>query len=74
MPTPTDRDTAAELAQRIKTSLVDPDDEANLPPSDRPPGYADALMSEAPASPGADLSPADWALIGKALEHYASGG
>jgi hypothetical protein len=77
--TPTsDRNPAAELAQRIKTSLIDPskEDEADRPPSDKPPGYADALMSEAPASieRAVDLNSADWELISKALEHYATCG
>ncbi len=75
--TPTsDRDTAAELAKRIKSNSIDPStaDEAHRPKSDRPPGFADALMSEAPASveKGADLNPADWGLIRTALEHYAT--
>ena len=76
MTTPSDRDTAAELAQRIKSSRIDPSkaDEANLPPSDRPPGYAEALMSEKPAPPEAGLSSADWDLIAKALEQYARSG
>lgn len=77
--TPTgDRKTAAELAQRIKTNQLDPAklDEAGRPPSDKPPAYADALMSEKPASveKSSDLTPADWELIGKALEHYAACG
>ncbi|MEO7038640.1 MAG: hypothetical protein ABI186_01255 [Candidatus Elarobacter sp.] len=77
--TPTgDGDAAAELAQRIKANRVDPskDDEADRPASDKPPGFAEALMAEVPASaePGADLSSADWELIGKALEHYAACG
>jgi hypothetical protein len=71
-----DRETAAELARRIERSLVDPsiEDEADRPPSDKPPAYADALMSEAPASidRAVDPSPADWELIRKALEHYAT--
>ena len=71
-----DRDAAAELAQRIKDSLTDPsvEDEAARPPSDRPPAYADALMSEAPTSiaDALDLGPADWKLIGRALDHYAA--
>jgi hypothetical protein len=77
--TPTsDRDTAAELAQRIKNHLIDPskEDEADRPPGDRPPAFADALMSEAPASieQAAGLNSADWELIVKALEHYATRG
>jgi hypothetical protein len=77
--TPTsDRDSAAQLAQRIKISLIDPskEDEAGRPPGDKPPGYADALMSEKPASVerAVDLKSADWQLVGKALEHYATCG
>lgn len=56
--------------------MIDPAkvDEAERPPEDQPPGFADALMSEAPASVerGADLSQRDWQLITKALEHYAN--
>lgn len=75
--TPTsDRDAAAELARRVKTKSIDPSkaDEADRPPSDRPPAFADALMSEAPASieKSADLNSADWELIRTALEHYAT--
>jgi hypothetical protein len=76
MPT-SDRDAAAELAQRIKSNRIDPskEDEADRPPSDRPPAFADALMSEAPASLApADVNSADWNLIAKALEHYAKCG
>lgn len=77
--TPTsDRDTAAELARRIKSKSIDPSkaDEADRPPGDRPPAFADALMSEAPPSgeKSADLNVADWELIRKALEHYATCG
>jgi hypothetical protein len=71
-----DRESAAELARRIQASQVDPSksDEAHRPPGDRPPAYADALMSEKPVSAerDADLNQADWALIGRALEHYAA--
>lgn len=77
MTTPSDRETAAALAQRIRNSRIDPAaaDEAGLPPGDRPPGYAEALMSEAPAALEPDgLSSADWELIAAALEHYARGG
>jgi hypothetical protein len=75
--TPTsDRDAAAELAQRIKASQVDPSklDEAGRPPSDKPPGFAEALMSEAPAPVERTLSATDWDLISKALQHYATCG
>lgn len=72
----TDRHAAAELAARIKASRIDPAqaDEAARPPSDRPPAFAQALMSEAPLSVErtANLTPADWALIDAALEHYAA--
>ena len=78
MTTPSDRDAAADLARRIKTNRIDPSqiDEAGRPPSDRPPGFADALMSEKPVSieRAADLGPADWELIDRALYHYASCG
>jgi hypothetical protein len=71
-----DRDIAADLAQRININRVDPskEDEADRPPGDRPPAFADALMSEAPSSVerGAGLKSADWELIGKALAHYAT--
>jgi len=73
----THRDAAAELARRIKSSRVDPAeaDEAGRPPSDRPPGFARALMSEAPTSieKAAHLTPADWDIIDEALEYYAAG-
>lgn len=72
------REDAAELARRIESSRVDPGtaDEAHRPPSDRSPAYADVLMSEepTPVERSADLSEADWELIGKALHHYASCG
>lgn len=75
--TPTnDREAAAGLAQRIKSVQIDPskEDEADRPPGDKPPGFAEALMSEAPTSieQAAGLTRTDWALIGKALEHYAA--
>ncbi len=70
-----ERNSASELAGRIKASLIDPAkvDEARRPAEDRPPAYADFLMSEKPASVGkaVDLAPADWHLIATALEHYA---
>jgi hypothetical protein len=74
--TPTsDRDTASELAQRIKNHLIDPskEDEADRAPGDKPPAFADALMSEASASieRAAGLNSADWELIVKASDHYA---
>lgn len=73
-----DRDAAAELARRLKNALADPStaDEADRPARDRPPGFADALMSERPVSPerGARVTSEDWALIVKTLEHYARSG
>jgi hypothetical protein len=77
--TPTsDRDSASELAQRIKNHLIDPskEDEADRPPGDKPPAFADALMSEAPASieRAAGVNSADWEFIVRALEHYATCG
>jgi len=47
-----DRNAAAELATRIKASLIDPskEDEADRPPADKSPGDADARVSEKPAS------------------------
>jgi hypothetical protein len=77
MTTASDRDTAANLARRINANHVDPSkqDEADRPPEDKSPGYADVLMSEAPPTePDADFSYSDWELISKALEHYASCG
>ncbi|MBV8601282.1 MAG: hypothetical protein JO359_06935 [Candidatus Eremiobacteraeota bacterium] len=69
---------AEELAKRIEVRLTDPAkaDESKRPPEDQPPGFADALMSEKPISieRSADLSSTDWALIGRALEHYAACG
>ena len=58
--TMSDRDTAAGLARRIPDNRLDPskvDDEAGRPAGDKSPAYANALMSEAPASSerGADL-------------------
>ena len=71
-----DREAAADLARRIEASHVDPSiaDEAHRPASDKPPAYADFLMSEeaAPVERTADLNEADWQLIGRALEHYAA--
>jgi hypothetical protein len=73
-----DRDQAAELARRIKSVQVDPSkaDEAHRPPSDKPPTFADVLMSEAPSSieRAAALNESDLELICKALEHYATCG
>lgn len=74
----TDREAAAELARRIEPKLIDPAkvDEAGRPPGDKPPAFADALMSEEPVSVerAANLEKSDWELIGKALEHYAACG
>ena len=70
-----DRDAAAQLARRIGASLFDPSvvDEAGRPADDRPPEYADVLMSEAPTpvERAINLSSADWSLVYRALEHYA---
>lgn len=70
-----DRDSAAELAQRISRSVIDPSktDESARPQGDRPPGFADALMAEEPVpdETRARLSAGDWQLIRRALEHYA---
>jgi hypothetical protein len=72
----TDRDSAAELARRIEASLTDPSkaDEAGRPPSDKPPAFADALMSEEPGSieKTVDLNSADCRLIARALQYYAA--
>ena len=73
-----DRDAAAELARRIEASQADLSKsyEAHRPASDKPPAYADILMSDepAPVQRAAYLNEADWRLIGRALEHYASCG
>jgi len=74
----TERRAAEDLAKRIEGKLIDSTDidEADRPPQDRSPGYADVLMNETPASVerAADLSSADWQLIASALEHYAACG
>jgi hypothetical protein len=71
-----DRDAAAALAARINRALREypADDDAARPAHDRPPAFADALMSEASASVESAVRPslADWRLIGKALSHYAA--
>jgi hypothetical protein len=76
--TTSDRESAAQLARRLKNAMSDPAkaDEAERPPEDQPPKFADILMSEKPLSveQGAELSDADWKLIVKALEHYAGPG
>ncbi len=76
MPTNNTRDAAAGIAQRIKTGRTDPSqiDEAGRAPNDRPPGYAEVLMSETPTSveQNAQLSKADWDVIELALTHYAT--
>jgi len=76
MITSSERDAAKDLANRIEAWLVDPAvvDDADRPPEDRPPAFADALLSQAPSSieKAADLKQGDWELIGKALEHYAA--
>lgn len=72
----TDRNAAAELAKRLEVRLIEPSeiDEAHQPPEDKSPPYANALMNETPASieRALHLTPADWELISKALEHYGS--
>jgi hypothetical protein len=77
--TPTsDRDAAAELARRIKSFEYDPlkEDEVDRAPSDKPPAFAEMLMSKGPTSieSAAELNESDWQLICRALEHYASCG
>ncbi len=76
MTSPNDRESAAELVQRIEHNLVNPSkvDEAGRPKRDRPPGFADALMSEqaVPDESAARLNSGDWQIIRKALEHYAA--
>ena len=69
-----DRDTAAELAERIKRVEQVSKAVADRPPGDKPPAYANWLMPDSPDSVERDagLSLANWALIGKALEHYAT--
>ncbi|HEY5339905.1 MAG TPA: hypothetical protein VIK27_02670 [Candidatus Aquilonibacter sp.] len=78
MPQTSFHDAATELAARIKGSRIEPvdKDEASRPPSDRPPGFAEALMPGQPISVDgrAHLEPADWDLIEAALEHYAACG
>ena len=74
MPQTNDRAGAADLARRLAHE-IDPAkiDESRRPPGDRPPGFADALMSEEPVPADASkLTSADWDLIRKALEHYAA--
>jgi len=76
MPTNNTRDAAAEIAQRIKTGRVPPSqlDEADRAPNDKPPAYAEALMTEpqAPMETAAKLTPVDWDVIELALVHYAA--
>jgi hypothetical protein len=78
MTQPTDRETAAELAQRLKSEPIDTSmaDQAHRPPSDKPPGYADRLMAEMPARErrGSSLNADDWDMVIKALEHYTTCG
>ena len=72
-----DRRVAQDLANRIQKNLDLIDscagDEADQAPEDRSPGFANALMCEAPDSieKAADVKTLDWRLIGKALQHYA---
>lgn len=74
--TQSDRETAAALAQRLKSALTDPSkmDEAGRPPEDQPPKFANILMSEKTGvsiEEDARVTPGEWQLILKALEHYA---
>ncbi len=75
MTTNNTRDAALEIAQRLKAARIDPSqiDEADRPASDRPPGFAEALMSTRPTAveTNASLTPADWDVIERALSHYA---
>jgi hypothetical protein len=70
------RSVASEIAQRIKTARMDPSqiDEADRPPSDRPPAFAEVLMSTPPTivEGPAKLSKIDWDVIELALVHYAA--
>lgn len=72
-----DRDAAADLAQRIERSLIDPitDDDSTRPPGDQPPRFAKILMDDpVPPPEGAiNLQPDDWELIARALRQYARG-
>lgn len=69
-----DRATAAELAERIKRVEHVSEAKADRPAGDKPPAYAEFLMPDAPDSVERDagLTLENWALIGKALEHYAT--
>ncbi len=73
---PADRTAATDLLERMKNNRIDPakQDEGGRPAGDRPPGFADALMSEPTvvAQRDAELSSADWDLIERSLEHYGS--
>lgn len=75
MTTNNTRDSASEIAQRIKAARMDPSqtDEADRPLSDRPPAFAEALMSTPPTviEGPAKLKSADWDVIELALAHYA---
>jgi hypothetical protein len=70
-----DRDVAADLAQRIESSLIDPsrDDESTRQPGDRPPRFAKVLMDDPvpPPERAINLKPNDWELIARALRHFA---
>ena len=69
------REASAELLKRIKSSRIDPADidGAGRPPSDLPPAFAEALMSEAPGSieHRAALTAAHWDIIDEALARSA---
>ena len=74
--TDSERDSASELARRIEVRLIEPTDvdEAGRPEGDKSPGFANAILTEAPASveKAADLDQPEWELIVKALQHYAN--
>jgi hypothetical protein len=76
MTTSNTRSAASEIVRRIKTARMDPSqiDEADRPPNDRPPGFAEALMSTPPTvvEGPAKLMPIDWDVIELALVHYAT--
>ena len=69
------RNDAAELAKRLEVPLSECSklDEEKRRPYDRSPGFANAVMPDAPISieSAADLNLDDWALVQTALEHYA---
>lgn len=68
-------DIAAKLAFRLQHAGVDlaRADEANRPPGDRSPEFANLVMNQPAQSVAAarNLTEAEWTLVGKALQHYA---